>query len=247
MFDNICFHIDTFLFSLKYKLGLVHLEPYDEAKPMPKILHYCWFGPNPYPPIIEKCLASHAKCKGYQVKKWDESNFPFDLYPFAKEAYKEKKWAFVADVARLHAVYTEGGIHVDTDVEIIKSFDDLLNYGAFGCIEDGRSISLGTFGGKKHNPWLGLILQFYKGLSWHKRYGVIASPRIYTMLMRKLFGVRIKGQPLVLPYDAHIMEEETLLPLRKEDGSFCITDKTYVIHYGTGLWSEDSYKEQGIG
>ena len=99
---------------------------------IPKVIHYCWFGGSELPEYVERCIQSWKKfCPDYQIKRWDESNYNFEKYPFCREAYEKKKWAFVSDVARLDIVYSEGGIYLDTDVELIKSLDDLLIEHAF--------------------------------------------------------------------------------------------------------------------
>lgn len=77
---------------------------------IPKVIHYCWFGGNPKPEIVEKCIASWRKfCPDWEIIEWNESNYDVEKTPFVKEAYKAKKWAFVSDFARLDVVYAAGG------------------------------------------------------------------------------------------------------------------------------------------
>lgn len=104
---------------------------------IPKIIHYCWFGGNPLPKSAVKCINSWRKfCPDYQIIEWNENNFNIECNEYVKEAYSAKKFAFVSDYVRLHALYNHGGIYMDTDVEVLKSFDDLLdNYGVFGFEE----------------------------------------------------------------------------------------------------------------
>ena len=81
---------------------------------IPKIIHYCWFGGNPKPEIIQKCMASWKQyCPDWEIREWNEENFDVSAMPYTQEAYEAKKWAFVSDVARLHAVYECGGIYMD--------------------------------------------------------------------------------------------------------------------------------------
>jgi hypothetical protein len=99
---------------------------------IPKIIHYCWFGGKALPPLALKCIESWKKyCPDYEIIEWNESNFDLDYNIYVKEAYKEEKWAFVSDVARLYAVYVHGGIYLDTDVEIIKPIDNFLDSSMF--------------------------------------------------------------------------------------------------------------------
>ena len=91
---------------------------------IPKVIHYCWFGHSPKPALFQRCIASWKKyCPDYEIIEWNEDNFDISQNDYAREAYEEKKWAFVTDYARLWIVYNHGGIYLDTDVEIIKEFD----------------------------------------------------------------------------------------------------------------------------
>ena len=106
---------------------------------IPKTIHYCWFGGNPLPELAQKCIASWEKfCPGYEIIEWNESNFDFSDCAYAMEAYEAKKWAFVSDYARFKILYENGGVYFDTDVEVIKPIDDIIEQGAFfGCEQDG--------------------------------------------------------------------------------------------------------------
>ena len=95
---------------------------------IPKIIHYCWFGGNPLPEDAQKCIASWKKyLPGYEIKEWNESNFDVNCCPYVSEAYQAKKYAFVSDYVRVYALYNYGGIYLDTDVEVKKSFNNFLN------------------------------------------------------------------------------------------------------------------------
>ena len=105
---------------------------------IPKIIHYCWFGKNKMPYILQAYINNWKKIiPDYQIIRWDESNFDVNSLSFTKEAYDSKVWAFVSDYVRLYALYNYGGIYLDTDVELLTDFDHLLNNSAF-C---GPSIS----------------------------------------------------------------------------------------------------------
>lgn len=120
-----------------------------------KIIHYCWFGENPKSDLIIKCIESWKKyCPDYKIIEWNENNFDVNMYEYTKQAYELKKYAFVSDVARLWAIYNYGGIYLDTDVELYKSLDELLNYEAFFCFENARSIATGLGCGASINNLL---------------------------------------------------------------------------------------------
>ena len=111
------------------------------AATRPKVIHYCWFGRNPLPESAIKCIDSWKKfCPGYQIKEWNEDNFDLSLYPYAQEAYQARKFAFVTDVVRLYALYTEGGVYMDTDVEVLKPLDAFLVHPAFSGFENETQV-----------------------------------------------------------------------------------------------------------
>jgi mannosyltransferase OCH1-like enzyme len=105
---------------------------------IPKIIHYVWVGGKPLTPLAQACIASWKKyLPDYQFKLWNEANSPMNHH-YVKAMYQKQKWAFVADYIRFAALQKEGGIYLDTDTEVLKSFDSLLNHGAFfGKTKDG--------------------------------------------------------------------------------------------------------------
>lgn len=123
---------------------------------IPQIIHYCWFGSNPLPDSVQKCIKSWKKfLPDYEIKEWNESNFDVNMIPFTREAYSVKKYAFVSDVARFYILYNEGGLYFDTDVEVVSSLEDILNRGAYMGVEvpstDGSMPAV--------NPGLGLAAE----------------------------------------------------------------------------------------
>lgn len=107
---------------------------------IPKIIHYCWFGGKPLPKSAEKCIASWKKyLPDYEIKRWDESNFDVNAIPYTREAYAACKYAFVSDYARFWILYHYGGVYFDTDVEVIRPIDDIINRGGFLGVESNRN------------------------------------------------------------------------------------------------------------
>ena len=107
---------------------------------IPKIIHYCWFGGKPLPKSAEKCVASWKKyLPDYEIKRWDESNFDVNAIPYTHEAYAACKYAFVSDYARFWILYHYGGVYFDTDVEVIRPIDDIINRGGFLGVESNRN------------------------------------------------------------------------------------------------------------
>ncbi|MFR9560907.1 MAG: glycosyltransferase, partial [Rikenellaceae bacterium] len=103
---------------------------------IPKVIHYCWFGGGVKSEFIKQCIGTwRAILPDYTIKEWNESNFDIDACEFTRDAYAAKKWAFVSDYARLKILYDEGGVYMDTDVKVMKSFDEFLDYNFFSSHE----------------------------------------------------------------------------------------------------------------
>lgn len=241
MFVNLTMYIDIIRLAILYWLSNKNNEiEYKKNKEnsIPKVIHFVWFGNNPYPTKIEECMKSWEKLEGYTIKKWDESNFPFEKYPFAKKAYENKKWAFVSDVARLHAVYTEGGIYLDSDIEVLKNFDDLLKYDGFLGIEDSRMISNAIMGSKKGNPLIGLLLKWYDVISYKTAYIRMTNTRIVTKIIRIIYGIKVDKQGFMLPFNTKVLKDVGLVCTPNITDTFYPTEETYAIHHITGSWGD---------
>lgn len=150
---------------------------------IPKKIHYCWFGRGEKPKLAKKCIQSWKKyCPDYEIIEWNEDNFDIDQYPYLRWCYDNKKWAFLSDFARLLVVYQNGGIYFDTDVELIKTPDELLGCNAFFGFENDKNIATGLgFGAEARNkpymlpsrpqwsPWRGGLQSLRRppALRWH--------------------------------------------------------------------------------
>ena len=124
---------------------------------IPKVIHYCWFGGNPLPELAQRCIDSWRKyLPDYEIKEWNESNFNVNIIPYTAEAYQQGKYAFVSDYARFWILYRYGGIYFDTDVEVIRPLDDVLDRGGFMGFETHYKESLNPHE-VATNPGLSLI------------------------------------------------------------------------------------------
>ena len=130
---------------------------------IPKVIHYCWFGGSEMPAAYKKYMESWKRyCPDYEIKLWNEQNFDFSDNLYARQAYEQKKWAFVSDYARLKIIYEFGGIYLDTDVEILRPLDDLLELKGFLGFQDNKEIATGLgFGAEKGNPVIKAMLADY--------------------------------------------------------------------------------------
>lgn len=115
----------------------------EQTKGIPKKIHYCWFGRGDKPEIVKTCMKSwHTHLSDYEFVEWNEDNFDIHMNSYISEAYKAKKFAFVSDFVRVYALCNYGGIYLDTDVEVYKSFDDLLHHDSFGDLNRRTSSQL---------------------------------------------------------------------------------------------------------
>jgi mannosyltransferase OCH1-like enzyme len=156
-----------------------------ENEKIPKIIHYCWFGKNPKPEIVLKCINTWKNIlPDYKIKEWNEDNFDIENHRYTKLAYKDKKWAFVSDYARLFALYNEGGIYLDTDMYVLKSFDNLLDYNFFLGMEDDKFMNVAIFGSKKGSVFSEKLLEEYDNLKSLETIPKVVT-RVYNNLTEK--------------------------------------------------------------
>lgn len=206
---------------------------------IPKILHYCWFGHNPFPPIIEKCLATWQEIlPDYEIKRWDESNFDVYQNTYIKEAYDNKKYAFVSDFARFDILYKEGGIYLDTDVEVLKPFDIFLENKMFTGFENEKSVAPGLIlGAVPEMDLIKTLRDHYKDKSFLYPNGMFNTESVVAIMTKLL---QKKG--LVLNGKYQNIEEMIIYPVEYfspkgyDTGKLLITDNTYTIHHYAGSW-----------
>lgn len=209
---------------------------------IPKIIHYCWFGGNPLPESAKKCIASwRYYCPGYEIKEWNESNFNLNICDYVKEAYEAKKWAFVSDYARFWILYHYGGLYFDTDVEIIRSMDDIVRKGAFmGKEDNGGAVGCNPGLGLAAAPGLGLykeLLDFYQTQHFLDAEGNINQETVVTKTTNILKKYGYQGNDKIeFIQGVYIYPPEYFCPKSYTTGQITITTKTYSIHHYTATW-----------
>lgn len=212
---------------------------------IPKVIHYCWFGYNPYPEIVTKCIESWRKmCPDYEIKCWNEDNFDYKSCEYAREAYDAKKWAFVSDYARLKILAEYGGIYVDTDVELLKSLNDLLENHAFMGFEHGLGINSGLIAGAEKNQQIICELKKqYEKMNFINQDGSLnmTSCVEYTtnFLMKK--GLKRKNVKQIIE-GVTIFPTEYFCPKNQFTEKVDIAENTYSIHRYLGTWANDTVK-----
>ena len=212
---------------------------------IPKIIHYCWFGGNPKTMLIKKCIKSWKKyCPDYEIIEWNESNFDLNCCDYVKEAYESKKWAFVTDYARLKIINDNGGIYLDTDVELLKPLDKFLKYDSFFGYEDKKHIATGLgFGSIKNNPILRALMNDYENIKFIKddnSYDLTSCPVRNTATLEKLGLVR-NGETFLLNNNA-FFSAEYFSPIDYTSGYKNITDNTVSIHWFNASWQSKETK-----
>ena len=233
--DKIAFHWDLWRFCKNKKINMKKWGGEHKRDYIPKIIHYCWFGRGKYSSLIEQCMASWQRfLPAYEFVLWNEDNFPIEQYPFAAEAYEKKKYAFVSDVARLHALYEHGGIYLDTDIEVLKSFDSFLQHGAFSGFEtygDPTSpLQSGVMGAKSRHPWIALLLSWYEGKHFDGYATYVPNTRIITKITKCCYPVQLTGEQLVVNGDVHLYPAVYFCP-----GAH-VSEQSCCIHHFVGSW-----------
>ena len=212
---------------------------------IPKVIHYCWFGKAEMPKLTKKCIKSWEKyCPDYEIICHTEENFDITQNRYMREAFEAKKWAFVSDYARLKIIYDNGGIYLDTDVELIKPIDELLkNKGFMGFDEKGIVATGLGFGAEKGNEIIGEFLKDYDNLPFvmtDGSYDLTPCPDRNTEALKRLgMDVDIKNQTFM---DVEFLPCDYLCPMDYYTGKKNITQNTYSIHHYSASWTSDVTK-----
>jgi hypothetical protein len=209
---------------------------------IPKIIHYCWFGKGLMPQSQKKCIEGWKKLMpDYQFMLWDESTFNVNICDFTVAAYKKKKYAYVADVARLYALSEYGGIYLDTDVEVFKSFDDLLGCHAFVGFEGSKHLPIGTcvMASEANGIWVKEMLCNYNSRHFVMTDGKFDMTTNVEFISSKMREQGFLQNGIEQDYkDLHVFPVEYFCP-RQTTGEYIKTEKTYCDHLGLGSWVED--------
>lgn len=213
---------------------------------IPKIIHYCWFNDPPeYPEDVLKCMESWKRIlPDYEIKWWNASNIDLSSCKYAQEAYQEKKYAFASDYVRLRALYDYGGIYLDADVEVLKSFNDLLHNKAFTCFEDEHRIAAFVLGSEKENPLFKELIEDYKDRKFILEGGIYDHTPNSVPVANRLIkhGLKTDGTYQVLDHiTVYPMEYFCPFnPFRK--GEDCFTENTYANHHFNAGWHNEYEK-----
>lgn len=232
---------------------------------IPKKIHYCWLSNEPYPEKIQMCMNSWKRIMpDYELKLWNTTNFDIEnSIPYVKEAFANRKWAFVADYIRLYALYMEGGIYLDSDVKVLKRFDDFLHHSFFtgmeyhhfmverdnsladidgeGCrIADkyisGIEMQAAIMGAEKGCQFAKDVLDWYQDKYFIKPDGSMGLDVIAPQIYARIaegYGFRYKDIDQMLENGVMVYRSEIFAGNRRE-----VTSVSYAIHYCENSWNE---------
>lgn len=217
---------------------------------IPKIIHYCWLSDDPYPEKINKCIASWKKyLPDYEVVKWDFNRIDKSKFKWISDAFDNKRYAFAADYVRVYALYHYGGIYLDSDVEVLRSFDELLNMPYLFCNEfKSDRIEAACMGAEPFLPVFKKMIDYYNSRNFVKEDGTFDEITIPTLLREMIkadYDIVKIGSPsgiiknssliYVLPFD--FFSPKSLI-----NGRIYKTDNTYAIHHFAGNWMPSYFR-----
>jgi hypothetical protein len=215
---------------------------------IPKIIHYCWFGGKEKPDIVLKCMETwKRKLADYEIIEWNEKNFDINSNLYVKDAYQSGKFAFVSDYVRVFALYNYGGIYLDTDVEVFKSFNDLLHHSSFWGFEQENYIATSTIGAAKENQLIGMFLDSYKEKSFittDGKYNDLTNVAIITDILQDL-GLVPNGEYQELKDIGVFYPQTYFSPYDYINCRKFISVNTYAMHHFYKSWLPPKVRIKG--
>ncbi len=235
---------------------------------IPKKIHYCWLSNDPYPDKIQMCMTSWKRIMpDYELKLWNAQNFNIEnSIPYVKEAFAHRKWAFVADYIRMYALYTEGGIYLDSDVKVLKRFDEFLNHSFFSSMEyhpfmierdnsladldkdgcrivdkyiSGIEMQAAVMGAEKGCSFCKKVLDWYDDKHFVRHDGTMGLDIIAPQIFARIaesYGFKYKDVDQLLNENMMIYRSEIFAGNRRE-----ATSASYAIHFCENSWNERSF------
>ncbi len=198
---------------------------------IPKIIHYCWLSGDPIPEKLQKCMDSwKKKLPDYEFMLWDLNRFDISKSLWVKQAFAAKKYAFAADYIRLYAIYHYGGIYLDMDIEVIKSFNDLLQQNYILGYEKAEGIEAGVFGSVPKAKWVKLCLDYYQNKSFITPNGNM-NTRPLPKIMYNIFLENGMLNNELFPWPPEYFTAKSY-----QTGEIFQTSNTYCIHHFAGSW-----------
>lgn len=211
---------------------------------IPKIIHYCWFGRGPKNDLALKCIESWKRVlPDYQIKEWNEENFDISQNIYTKEAYDSRKFAFVTDYVRLYALYFEGGVYMDTDVEVLKSYTPFLNHNAFSGFETDGNVPTGMMAAEKGSIWAKELLDGYANRKFILDSGQFDMTTNTTVITQYMIskGLVLNNTYQDFPGLCTMYPADYFCPKDHRTGKIKCTKNTVCIHHFAGSWLNHSF------
>lgn len=242
---SVCDSVDVYVYEiLEASAGKINLKR-NQPQLIPKTIHYCWFGGGRMPEQLRENVTAWKKyCPDYEIMEWNESNYDVSKNRYMKQAYECRKWGFVPDYARLDIVNAYGGIYLDTDVQILRPFDPLLQYDFFCGFENAGSINLGQgFGAVVGHPVVCDMLDEYEKMEFlHEDGSLDTTPSpVYQTAVLERWGLQKNG---AVQQTEHFLalSPEFFSPVN-EFGYGNPTENTFSIHQYTAAWYDEEQRK----
>ena len=208
-------------------------------KLIPRTIHYCWFGRGKLPELVKTCMASWRKqLPGYEIREWNEDNFNINANVYCRQAYEMKKWAFVADYARLAVLLEYGGLYLDTDVEVLCDLEGFRRCSLFLGMEDETQINAAILGARAGHPWLRQLVDHYGRRNFITAEGEADLTTIVSFLTGEAHKIGFSGANhyQVLKHDVHIFPTDYFYPVNAQGIAASFSSRTCSIHHFSGSW-----------
>lgn len=220
---------------------------------IPHIIHLCWFGRGKYPQMVQMCVDSWKRIlPDYEIMLWNEDTFDVNMNEYTSTAYKQKKWAFISDYARLYALEKFGGVYMDTDLEVIRDFSDLLIGRDFvSSTLEGGLITAGFIAAKKEHPFITMLRKKYDDGFFTQTDGSISfvmNPLLFSRVAMEMYGFRVNTYGFDGGNEFTVYSLDYFMPYRKtlfsrdplNHKNYFITEHTYAIHHDMGSWGDEN-------
>lgn len=215
---------------------------------IPKIIHYCWISENvndKLPEKVQECINTWKQyLPDYEIKRWNQYNFDISNSIYAKQALDCKKYAFVSDYIRLSVLYRYGGIYLDTDMKVLKGFNDLLDNKFFVGLETSKMVATCIIGAEKNNILVKELLDVYKNKYFINNNGnlnIIPNTVLMTEVLKK-HNIKINNTLQRNKY-LTIYPIEYFCPYENNTGELNLTENSYAIHLYNGSWVDEKVFE----
>ncbi|WP_078545765.1 glycosyltransferase family 32 protein [Litchfieldia alkalitelluris] len=210
------------------------------SQQIPKIIHYCWFGPKKMPENVLKCMESWSEfLPDYKIILWNEKNFDVNCNLYVTQAYEAQKYAFVTDYVRLYVLLNYGGIYMDTDVEVLRNLDPFLEHSAFSGTESEKYVPTGIIGAKKNHPWIKRLFRYYDTANFKNSDGSLnlrTNVQVITEITLKEYGWIPEDKTQKIKDDVYLYSSEFFCPYNWLTKELKLTNNSYCIHHFHGSW-----------